>query len=187
MQKKDTSVCPPLPRGELKGDKYYISMQRHIVLLLVFLLFVAGCGYSVRHSSDLPFHEISISSIMNKTYEPNIEDILYQKISEEFMKQGISVRNSSEYIINGEIKEFTLKILSEKNEFSSEYEVVIKANFTLSGPDGRREEFMSIKSPFTESFIAKREINSIVSLKQIATERALQDLSRRLVQEVIYR
>jgi hypothetical protein len=46
---------------------------------------------------------------------------------------------------------------------------------------------MSIKSPFTESFIATREINSIVALKEIATERALQDLSRRLVQEVIYR
>lgn len=157
------------------------------IILIIILFFIVGCGYSVRTGSDLPFNEIQITSLRNKTYEPNIEDILHRKLADEFIKQGISVNNFSEYTISGEIREFTLKAVSEKDEFSREYEVIIRALFTVTGPDNLKKEFRAIQSPFIESFIAEREINSIIAFKEIATARALEFLSRRLVFEVIYR
>ena len=151
------------------------------------LLFLTSCGYSIRSASSLPFHDISIVSISNATFEPNIEDILHRKLADEFIKQGIAVWNTSDYEMSGVIQQFTLKVVSEKNDFSSEYEVIIRGSFTISGPDGFRREFSSMQSPFIESFVAERGVNVIIALKEIATEQALESLARRLVSEVIYR
>ncbi|GBD98266.1 hypothetical protein BMS3Abin07_00277 [bacterium BMS3Abin07] len=157
------------------------------IAYFIILVLVTGCGYTVRKTSGLPFRDINISSIINKTSEPNIEDVLYEKLGTEFLKQGIQVKASSKYILNGEINEFLLKVVSEKNEFSREYEVVIRADFSISGPDNFRKRYNAMQSPFIESFIAERSINSIISLKETATEQALESLADRLVTEVIYR
>ena len=157
------------------------------LLSLIIIISFFGCGYSIRSDSDLPIKEIRIDSILNKTPEPDIEDILHRKLANELMKQGISVRNSSVYTISGEIRNFTLKVVSEKSEVAREYEVLIGANFIVKGPDDYVKKYNAITSPFIESFIAERKINSIISLKEIATEQALESLSRRLITEVIYR
>jgi hypothetical protein len=160
-------------------------MKKLVILIVIISCF--SCGYSIRSVADLDIKEISIISILNRTPEPDIEDILHNKLANELRRQGIAVKNSSDYTLSGEIRDFKLKVVSEKGEFAREYEVLIRADFSVRGPDDYTKEYDSITSPFIESFIAERQINSIISFKEIATELALESLSRRLVTEIIYR
>ena len=61
------------------------------VLAGAFLL--SGCGYSVHRQSDLPFSEIQIGTIENKTLEPKLQDKLHTALTEEFMQNGIMVKS----------------------------------------------------------------------------------------------
>jgi len=88
--------------------------------------------------------------------------------------------------MEGRLYEFKLKTVAEKNEFSREYEALIKADITIIAPDGSRREYLSRYPGYIESFLAETSLNSIVVLKDIATQKALQALARRIVTEVIY-
>ncbi len=162
-----------------------MSLTRKLIPVLLSLILM-GCGYSIRTKADLPYTSLRIASIMNKTSQPDIEDILYRKLAQEIEKQGIAITGSSAYVMTGEIRNFHLKVVSEKDEFSREYEVLITAEFMITGPEGYKKKLSSVKSPYIESFIAQREINSIIAFKELATERALESLSNRLVTEAIY-
>lgn len=157
------------------------------ILSIITLLSVAACGYSLRDASHLPFQTVNIVSITNKTEEPNIEDIMAEKLAEEFGRQGIGISGSSPYNLTGEITEFSLRAVAAKNEFSREYEVVVRADFRITGPDGFLRSYLSKTSPFIESFVAERALNAVVSLKEIATETAVGHLADALVTELIYR
>lgn len=162
-------------------------MKKSTLSLLLALFSLLSCGYAVRNSSHLPFREISIASVTNRTTQPNLEDIFHKKLAQEFIREGIPVANASDYSLTADITEFTLRVLSEKNEFSSEYEVIIRADVGITGPEGFSHQYLSKTSPFIESFIAERDINSIVTLKEMAIEKALASLARTIVIEVVYR
>jgi len=155
--------------------------------LLLCMVILWGCGYAVRGSGDLPFRDVRIGLIRNMTFEPGIEDMLQRKLAEAFLREGIDVKEDSDNVLDGEIRSFSLRIVSEKDSYSREYEVSISADFRLGGPDGTERRFNAVRSPFIESFIAERDMNSIISFKEVATERALEELARRLVTEVIFR
>ncbi|MGE5894502.1 MAG: LPS assembly lipoprotein LptE [bacterium] len=157
------------------------------VTLLLVLFSLASCGYTVRNSAQLPFQKIEIVSITNRTTQPNLEDIFHKKLAQEFIREGIQVVNSSTYALTADITEFTLQIVAEKNEFSTEYEVVIRADVRIAGPDGFSRQYLSKRSPFIESFVAEKDINSIMTLKEVAVEKALVSLARTIVIEVVYR
>lgn len=64
-----------------------------VFLLLISLLFlvISGCGYTLRNKATLPFDSIQIVRIENKSLEPKLQDRLYLALTQEFLKQGISV------------------------------------------------------------------------------------------------
>lgn len=150
------------------------------------LLLVPGCGYSVRSSDSLPFKEIAISPIVNMTTQPDLENTFHRVLTEEFIRQGIRVSRHADFSLEGRLYEFTLRTVSEKDEFSAEYEALIKADITITGPDGLRTEYLSRYPGYMESFFAESSLNDIVVHKDIATQKALQSLARRIVTEVIY-
>ncbi len=160
-------------------------MKKVSILIIVSLLF--SCGYSIRKVSELPYREIEIGTVQNRTFEPDIEDILEIKLTDELSKQGFLIKNTAAHKITGTITNFDLKVVSEKDQFSREYEVVIMADIVLTGPDGFELKLINVRSPFIESFTAETDINSIISFKELATERALGSFANRIVSEVIYK
>jgi len=156
------------------------------IYAIVFLFLLTGCGYTVRSSDSLPFKEIAIKPIVNMTSQPDLEDTFHRALTEEFIRQGIGVSRSANFSMEGRLYEFKLKTVAEKNEFSREYEALIKADITIIAPDGSRREYLSRYPGYIESFLAETSLNSIVVLKDIATQKALQALARRIVTEVIY-
>jgi outer membrane lipopolysaccharide assembly protein LptE/RlpB len=151
------------------------------------LLVLSGCGYSLHTKASLPFDAIRIGKIENKTLEPKLQDGLNRSLTEEFLKQGISVHDNAGYKLEGVIRKFELRVLSEKSEVASEYEVTIKGDFRLVDPAGKIKEFKDIGSPFIVSFIGSGNLNELIANKELASERALKDMAAEIVAIFIYR
>jgi len=151
------------------------------------LLTVYGCGYTIHGRASLPFDSIQIGRIGNKTLEPKLQDMLYRALTEEFLKQGISVRAQAAHKLSGTINKFNLKVLSEKSDVASEYEVAILADFKLVSPSGKIKKIKGIGSPFIVSFAGSGSLNELIANKELASERAIRDMAMEIVAALMYR
>lgn len=151
------------------------------------LLAVCGCGYTIHGRASLPFDSIQIGIIENKTLEPKLQDMLYRALTQEFLKEGISVQAHAGHKLSGTIKKFNLKVLSEKSDVASEYEVVILGDFKLADPSGKIKDFKGIGSPFIVSFAGSGSLNELIANKELASERAIGDMAMEIVAALLYR
>ena len=169
-----------------------VAQSSHIHCLIIifafyFLLFtLTGCGYTIHGKVALPFDSIQIGRIENVTTEPKLQDVLYKALTEEFLKQGITVSPDSGYKLTGNINHFELRIISEKKELATEYEVIIRGDFRLAEPSGAVKEFKNIGSPFIVSFQSSNILEDVLALKEQASEKALKDLASEIVAHLIY-
>jgi hypothetical protein len=150
------------------------------------LLTLSGCGYSLHGRASLPFDTIHIGTIENKTVEPKLQDRLYTALTEEFLRQGITVSPDAGYKISGTIKEFSLLVLSEKGDIATEYEIIMKGDFTLVDPSGKQKELKDIGSPFIVSFSGPGPLEGLIASKELASEKAIRDMAMQVVGAIIY-
>jgi len=156
--------------------------------LFILLFTVYGCGYSIHGKASLPFDSIQLGKIENKTVEPKLQDMLYKALTEEFLKQGVVVSPGAGHKLNCILYQFDLRVLSEKADIATEYEVIISGNFTLVDPAGNIREFKKTGSPFIISFSAPPgPLNQLIALKELASERAMKDMAMEIVAVFMYR
>jgi hypothetical protein len=157
-------------------------------LALCSLLFaINGCGYTLHGRSALPFQDVAIGVIENKTVEPKLQDNLAVALTQEFLKEGITVTPAAQYKLSGVIHTFSLRILSEKSDVAAEYEVTIKGDFRIIDPSGKITEMKQVGSPFIVSFPSSGQLNELIAFKEQASNRALQDMAAEIVANLIYR
>ncbi|MDQ7786558.1 MAG: LptE family protein [Thermodesulfovibrionales bacterium] len=170
-----------------KNRKWTSGKRVFLFLVLCSLLFViSGCGYSLHRGSQLPFREIAIGTIENKTVEPKLQDKLSVALTQEFLKQGVTVTPAAPYTLSGVINTFELKILSEKSDVAAEYEVVIQGDFRLNDPSGKISEWKTVGSPFIVSFPATGQLNELIALKEEASLKAMRDTAGEIVATILY-
>jgi len=163
--------------------------MRSLSLFIVssLLLTVSGCGYSLHTKASLPFQSIRIMRIENKTVEPKLQDRLYKALTEEFLKEGITVSPQAGYKLSCTIYHFELKILAEESNVATEYEVIIKGNFELTDPSGKKKEFKDIGAPFIVSFAGAGPLDELLASKEVASDTAIKDMATEIVGVLIYR
>ena len=158
-----------------------------LLLVSIALPVITGCGYTVRNKASLPFESIQIGRIENRTVEPKLQDRLYLSLTQEFLKQGISVSPAASYKLSGTIHSFDLRIVSERSDIASEYEVLMKADFRVTDPSGKDKEFKDVSSPFIVSFtVPAGPLEGLIARKEIATDRGIQDIATEIVAALIY-
>ncbi len=157
------------------------------IAIFFFVLFLSGCGYSVQRHTALPFTEISLGRIENATLEPKLQDKLYEALTNELLKQGISVDPSAKLKLIGTIKSFDLVGLSEKNGVMAEYKVVVNITFSLLDEQGKTTKTMTVASPFIVSFTGSSDLGTLLATKEVVEERAMADIAMELVGELIYK
>lgn len=145
-----------------------------------------GCGYTIHGKMSLPFASIQVGKIENTTLEPKLQDKLQMALTEEFLKQGMDVNPNAGYKLSGTINQFELRVLSEKVGIATEYEVIIKGDFSLVDPSGNIEDFKNIGSPFIVSFQSSDMLEDVLALKEIVSERAIRDMAIEMVSILIY-
>ncbi len=165
----------------------------HYSLFTIFLLFTAhcslltlsGCGYILQGRDTLPLTSVKIGRIENRTFEPKLEDKFQKALADELIRNGIMISKSARHVISGTINDFSLKPLSEKEGVASEYEVIIKANFFLTFPDGKVKELRN-SGVFTVSFSGSGNIENIVAAKEQAAETAMRNLASEIRAGIVY-
>lgn len=163
------------------------SYFRFINLLLAIcsLFLVVGCGYTIYGKANLPFQSITVSKIVNKTYEPRLEDRMQTALTDELMKSGFVIDGSSGNRIEGSIASFVLNTLSAKSGVAVEYEVVIKGDFKLIDPLGKARVLRQ-QGVFIVSFSSTDSLQNVVARKEMAIEKALKDFSSEIVASIIF-
>ncbi len=143
---------------------------------------LAGCGYSLRKGP--PVTAVSIGRIENNTYEPRLQDFLYDALTEELMKQGVRVDDDADYRIEGVLNAFEIRGAAEKDKITVQYEVIIKGMFHLVGPDGARRPLRE-RAAFIVTFGGQGALELLTAGKELAVERALNDMSREIAASVV--
>jgi hypothetical protein len=177
MTAKSTSL-------KLKKARFSVFSLFAVCCLLTTLF---GCGYTLHGKASLPFQAIHIGIIENRTVEPKLQDKLYQTLTDEFLKQGIAVYHRADYQLKGKIDQFELRIMSETSDVATEYEVIIKGDFTITGPSGYIKELKDVGSPFIISFSGSGQLTTLLSFKELASDRAVRDMAQEIVAALIYR
>ncbi len=160
----------------------------HLILLIFSLqyLLLPSCGYRLYRTTELPITSVRIGSVQNRTAEPGLQDIFTRVFTEEMLRAGLTPSAGSDHLLSVTITGYRLNTLSIKDDLSAEYSVEIKADVMLHLPDGTVKEYRGMSSEFMETFVAADDIQSIQSRREVATEKALQDLSQRIIAELIY-
>lgn len=167
--------------------KHHISVFLILWVSLLTGLLLSGCGYSVYTHGDLPFKEIKIGTIENKTLEPKLQDKLHAALTEEFMKNGITVSPYAETKISAVLNKFDMTAVAEKNGITIEYRVFIDADFVVEDKDGRKKEFKKIESPFIVSFASSDDLSLLLAKKELLEEKAMGDVAMRIIGALIYK
>ena len=180
--------CRQLRNGSGGGALLTTEGAMHngvLILILVLGISFSGCGYTIQGKKNLPFQTIAINKIVNKTFEPKLEDKMQIALVNELMVDGFMIDNSSGYKINGTITQFELSTFSEKSGVATEYQVIIKGDFKLIDPSGKAKELRN-HGVFIVSFSSSEQLQSVIAQKELATVRALQDLSSEIVASIMY-
>ncbi len=145
-----------------------------------------GCGYSVHRQPALPFTDIHIAPIENKTLEPKLQDKLHKALVKEFLKHGVHMNPASGTTLTGIIDIFEMFTLSVKNDTTVEYRVNAAVSFTFHGKNGEIREIKDIRSPFIVSFSSSEALSETLANRDTAEERALEDVAMQIVGILIY-
>jgi hypothetical protein len=186
LHKKDSEQVGMTGKKNILKVKKALFSCFLLVTLHCSLFTLFGCGYSLHGRASLPFDAIQIGTIENKTVEPKLQDRLYIALTEEFLKQGITVSPDAGYKLSGTIKHFSLLVLSEKGDVAAEYEITMKGDFTLIDPSGKKKELKDIGSPFIVSFSGAGPLEELIASKELASEKAIRDMAMQVVGAVIY-
>jgi outer membrane lipopolysaccharide assembly protein LptE/RlpB len=184
-----------------------------LIVALLFAVTVSGCGYTLQGRADLPFTEVSIGEIENKTPEPKVQDRMHRLLAETMMEYGVDVRNSSRYRIEGEILKFDVHPVAERDLQAIEYRIEVTGNFKIVDTETLRadvksgaaaapvrklkpgekkalykeEDLGSVSNPYLTYFRSSGLLVDVLAAKETATDKALKDLSQELVLRIIYK
>lgn len=157
-----------------------------IIAVHSLLLTLSGCGYTLKTRADLPFEQISIGRIENKTIEPKLQDRFSRILAETLLEYGFYLNSPAKYMIEGDIEHFELRPLSEKLLTVVEYQVIIKGNFRLIDTESGKARPIVTGDPFITYFVPKGKLEDVLANKELATNDAIKNLSQELVRQLIY-
>lgn len=160
-----------------------------IILWLSLVVFqtvvISGCGYTLHGKASLPFSSITIGRIINKTFEPGLEDRLQLALVDELMKDGFSIDGSGQNRIEGAVNAFELRTLSIKSGVAVEYEVIVRGDFRLTEASGKTRALRN-NGVYIVSFLSTDSLQGVMAMKEKAIEKALSDLSSEIAASVMY-
>ncbi len=156
-----------------------------IVFILAFLSVLSACGYRVLPKASLPYKKLYLTGVENRTYEPGLKRLFIDSFTETCLKDGISLSPGG-VSLNVTLTGYSLTTRSLKNSLSSEYSVIVKADVVIIYPDGSKRVLNKLSSEFDESFVAGQSVEEINAQREGVLREALQDLSKRIINEIIY-
>jgi len=165
-----------------------ITGKRHtfyFLLLTSCFLLVLSCGYRFIGSGSLPFDSVTIRPVMNKTYEPKLEERMHMALSQEFINQGMEVKAAaSDAVLETTIITFALGAVAAVDETVKEQEIIMHVDLRLTS-NGKTTEFNSVASPIKITFQSTGTVRESVAHKEAAADKACREIAKEIVSKII--
>jgi outer membrane lipopolysaccharide assembly protein LptE/RlpB len=153
--------------------------------LLLFLLLVAGCGYSLRGALPPHIRTIAIPIFSNRTQEPAVENVITQAVVDAFATSGqlkIASLQDADAILEGEIVGYRLESLSfDPKANVREYRLLVTLNLQIKDTKKNvmlwRQEGLQEKADFR----VPGQVAATISREEAAVKRAAVDIGRAIV------
>ena len=125
----------------------------------------------------LPFNSVTIKPVQNKTYEPRLEEKLYNALAYEFIRQGIEVKNSGGDVgLEAIIRTFQLGAIGSVNERVKEQTIIMKVDMKLI--EGKTvTEFSQMESPIKITFETEGSVSDSVAQKEKSADKACKEIA----------
>lgn len=171
--------------AQTRDFRCFIRNNFCLIIIIFQFLAVTSCGYSIIGSKHLPFNSITIRTVLNRTYEPLLEDRLHNALSKEFLAQGIKVvAGGGDVDLDATITTFVLNTIAAVDERVKEQELILKVDMRLTD-NGSVTEFTSVESPLRITFETTGMVTEYVVQKEIATDKACKEIAKEIVSRII--
>lgn len=167
---------------------YKMKLYRYVVF---FFGLIVSCGYHFVGSEPMPFESITIAPVINRTYEPRLEETLHRALSEAFIEQGVQVvGRGGDYHLSSLIREF--KTITESEVQSDaldrgvpvEQSVTMNVNFILTGIE-KKVRYGGIDNPYKFNYDATGSVQSAVTLKEADIRRVCREIALELITRIM--
>lgn len=164
----------------------------HGCLALVLITALAGCGYGlVGRSSNLPadIQNIFISPLENRTLRQQVDQILTQAISEEFLRRPrFKLVNSvleADAVLKGAVTTFRVRpvLFGAAEGRASEYEIHITAAMDFRRTDNDEVLWAQPFYSFTEQY--EFDASQLIDLEDVAIEEVSDDFAQTIVIDLL--
>jgi len=172
------------------GKGVFVRTALLILLVILLAVLVSGCGYhSIVRESQAHFGEgatVSVPIFSNKTYKPNLENILLNNLIGEFAKRkGLRVveREASDFTLSGEVLTYgKLAVSYTGYDIVKEYTATMTVSATLRKNSNQKVIWKGQLS-WSEDFPASSDI----AIQQNSEDAAIQVICQRLAQQLYLR
>lgn len=178
-----------------------MRIQKHMmVLFLIFLIFISGCGYTTRSLLAPAYRSIYVENFINKIniteeqteermyrgYRPGLEIDLTKAIIDRYILDGnlrIANLKDASLILRGELLDFRKEaLLYDANNNVEEYRIRLVVNIELI--DAKSDNTVWREKGFSGE-TTYRTGGSLAKSESTAIKEANADLARRIVERTI--
>jgi hypothetical protein len=130
---------------------------------------------------------VTIKQVVNKTYEPGLEERFHDALSREFIAQGIKVTSEGgDVVVDSVITTFELGALAYIDEKLQEQSIILKADVRITDNE-KFMEFRSMQSPIKITFQTTGTVTESIIEKEKATDKACREIAREMISKIIIR
>jgi hypothetical protein len=157
------------------------STYRSLVIIIILVVAVSSCGYSVRKAPA--YTEVRIGEIKNLSFEPALQDSFIMALERELTRRGVRVDRGAEHAVEGELKEVKVKGTAEADDVMVQYEIAVSGSFSLTGPEGTSTPLGGGQA-FIVTFGGAGTLEELMASRESALESALMDLASEVAASV---
>ncbi|MCD6451489.1 MAG: LptE family protein [Acidobacteria bacterium] len=165
-------------------------MKRVLTFISVFVLLLGfiACGYHlVGRGSYLPSHikKIAIPTFKNNTSRPGLEEVITEKVQEEFLSRGsyriLPAREGADAELIGELVSYQLRpgALDEEGRATS-YTVTVRAKVVFTDLVTGKVLFTNDHLTFSENFQVSEEVGDYYNQEEEAIKISAERFAKRL-------
>ncbi len=155
-------------------------------ILLISLVLISGCGYTIRSGLRTDIKAINIATFENRTYEHELEVNLSKVLTKEFILDGnLSVvdASSADVQLSGEVVEYVLEPYTYGPEQSEvgQYRVTVRVNVSLKDVAKGTVMWEQLMEEYDTYYLE----GSLAKTEEEATDFALTELAKDIVTRTV--
>lgn len=163
-----------------------IKILTFFASIFIVSLIIQSCGYKLYTKADLPFQELYLRNVENRTLEPGLQDKMRKIAYQTLIDNGFTLTSSASRTLDIQIKNYRLVTLSEIGLNTVEYQIIMEVKAVLYDEKGNKIKEFTPSSPFTTFFRTTRDLPSVIADKDLAIESLIRDICDDMVRKLIF-